>query len=325
MRKHFTECASAPAAPTAADGGFDITNKEFEWVVGSGFFIRFEKSNRLTTPWREGTYTWCEDKTVLATFGGFKHQVYFYGESYDTFLSVRHGDCDIVRGASARVKTLPECEYDLFYEDVQHKLRAIEEIVVKSGVPMIGNSFYLHCTLVMPSSLYSKQVNLFWYGKGAASKICEIGFNAGHSALLMLVGRNKTSLSTTFTVFDLNEHAYVKQCMKFSEDSFQNTTFEFVEGDSTQTMPAWILKNKDAIGTYDLVHVDGGHGDKCVSSDMKHADILVKVGGVIIIDDTWDEVINVYVDQYLRSGKYSEVDILKTYMYPHRIIQKIIN
>ena len=56
---------------------------------------------------------------------------------------------------------------------------------------------------------------------------------------------------------------------------------------------------------------------------MKHADLLVKVGGIIIIDDTDNNIINNYATVYLNSGFYKELDVMKTYGYPHRMIQKI--
>ena len=98
---------------------------------------------------------------------------------------------------------------------------------------------------------------------------------------------------------------------------------EYNKGDSIETIPKWISDNKSSIWTYDIVHVDGGHSEQCISNDMKHADLLVKVGGVIIIDDTDNSVINNYTNIYLNSGFYREVDVMKTYGYAHRIIQKI--
>ena len=76
------------------------------------------------------------------------------------------------------------------------------------------------------------------------------------------------------------------------------------------------------IQTYDLVHVDGGHSEFCATCYMKHADLLLKPGGIMIVDDTDAPQINRLVDIYLESGKYVEVDVLKTFGYPHRIIRK---
>ena len=58
---------------------------------------------------------------------------------------------------------------------------------------------------------------------------------------------------------------------------------------------------------------------------LKHAHYLVKKNGIIIIDDTNFGSINKHVDLYLSTKKYIEVRVFKTYIYEHRIIQKIIN
>jgi hypothetical protein len=58
---------------------------------------------------------------------------------------------------------------------------------------------------------------------------------------------------------------------------------------------------------------------------MQNANILVKKGGIVIIDDTNVLHINKYVEFYLSSGKYREMDVLKTTGYPHRIIQKNVD
>jgi hypothetical protein len=55
---------------------------------------------------------------------------------------------------------------------------------------------------------------------------------------------------------------------------------------------------------------------------MKHADLLLKPGGIMVVDDTDAPQINALVDAYLASRKYEEMIVLKTFGYPHRIIQK---
>jgi len=212
-------------------------------------------------------------------------------------------------------------EYEKCSSEKNKLLDGIKQIVIDSNVLLEGNSFYIHGSLNIYPDLYSKQLNLFWCGKQASTKICEIGFNAGHSSMLMLLGRDKTPLD--FTIFDIGYHTYTKPCIDYIKSQFQHINFEYIEGDSTLTMPEWIVKNKAMLKQYDIVHVDGGHTEYCIFNDMKNANLLVRVGGILIIDDTNFEYINEYVDIYLSSGKYREMDIIKTIGYPHRIIQKI--
>lgn len=211
-------------------------------------------------------------------------------------------------------------EYEKCSSEKQQYLHDIKKIIIDSNSSLEGNSFYHHASLNLYSDLYTKQLNLFWCGKQAITRICEIGFNAGHSSMLMLLGRDKKPLD--FTIFDIGHHSYTKPCLKYIESKFQHINFEYIEGDSILTMPKWIETNKKYIGSYDVVHVDGGHSEHCISNDMKNADIFVKKGGIVIVDDTNMDHINNFVNLYLSSGKYREIDVLKTIGYPHRIIQK---
>lgn len=212
-------------------------------------------------------------------------------------------------------------EYDTLHDKKQSILDTVKQIVTDSYTPLEGNIFYIHETFTLSQLLYTKQLNLFWCGKQATTRICEIGFNAGHSAMVMLLGRDATSLD--FTIFDIGAHPYTAPCVQYIQSTFPHIRFEYVKGDSTLSIPEWIRTNKSAIWTYDIVHVDGGHSEQCISNDMKHADLLVRVNGIIIVDDTGDSIINNYVTIYLNSGFYREIDILKTYCYPHRMLQKI--
>jgi len=212
-------------------------------------------------------------------------------------------------------------EYESKNDEKQIYLNDLKNIVINSNSYLEGNCFYYHTTVDEFPELYSKQLNLFWCGKQAVENICEIGFNAGHSTMLMLLGRSNTPLN--FTIFDIGQHAYTKPTYEYIKSKFTHVNFEYVEGDSTITMPEWINNHQELMYKYDVVHVDGGHGEHCISNDMKNTDLLVKKNGIVIIDDTDSETINKYVDLYISSGNYIELDLLKTYGYPHRIIKKI--
>jgi hypothetical protein len=151
--------------------------------------------------------------------------------------------------------------------------------------------------------------------------ICEIGFNAGHSSMLLLLGRDNSP--PNFTIFDIGHHRYTKPSFEYIKSKFSYVNFEYIEGDSTIIMPEWINNHTDLIGKYDLVHVDGGHSEHCIYNDMKNTDLLVKVNGIVIVDDTNNEIINGYVDKYISSGNYVELNVIQTFGYPHRIIRKI--
>lgn len=200
-------------------------------------------------------------------------------------------------------------------------LENLKNIVIHSNIYLEGNCFYHHLSFTEYPELYAKQLNLFWCGKLAVNNICEIGFNAGHSAMLMLLGKNNTPLH--FTIFELGHHAYSRPCFEYIQSTFSHVQFEYIEGDSVLTMHEWINNHPEFIHTYCVVHVDGGHAENCILNDMKHADLLVKKNGIIIVDDTNSYWINKYVDLYISNGNYIELPMFPTVGYPHRIIKKM--
>lgn len=220
-------------------------------------------------------------------------------------------------------------EYESTNDKRQVFLDDLKNIVINSNSYLEGNCFYHHQSFHIYPELYTKQLNLFWCGKQANINLCEIGFNAGHSAMLMLLGRDITPLKyenyLNFTVFDIGHHPYTVPCYEYIKDKFSShVRFEYIEGDSTITMPDWINKHNELVGKYDVVHVDGGHTEHCISNDMINADILVKVGGIVIVDDTNDATINKYVDLYISGGGYIELKLLETHGYKHRVIKKVL-
>ena len=213
-------------------------------------------------------------------------------------------------------------DYDSCNEQRDLILNDLKNIVIASGSLLEGNCFYFNKTLEPYPALYAKQANLFWAGKQASTRICEIGLNAGHSAMLLLLGRDTTPLE--FTVFDVGWHPYTKPALECLKTKFPHVTFEYIEGDSIKTLPDFIRSDPfNRISRYDVVHVDGGHSEECIQNDMKNANLLVRKEGIIIIDDTNNEHINKYVDMYISSGNYQEVDIMKTEGYRHRMIRRI--
>lgn len=208
-------------------------------------------------------------------------------------------------------------------EELYSYYDSIEAIIRSTKEQLEGNCVYMDNTFRKIEGLIPKQINLFNCGSYIVERACEIGFNAGHSSLLLLMGANTKNI-INYTIFDIADHKYTIPSFKYVASKFPNARFEFYKGDSTKEMEKWINNNKNLLGTYDLVHVDGGHSFECIQSDMYHVDLLLKLKGIMIIDDTHEEHINDMVECYIKIGKYKELnDIFKTYIYPHRILQKI--
>ena len=219
------------------------------------------------------------------------------------------------------MKTLEEAKHQFLakiYELDKH-LSTLQKLIQETGEELEGNCFYEHHTFTFRPELLMKQINLFWAGS-ESTKICEIGFNAGHSALLFFLGNPKLK---SFVIFDVCTHKYVKPCLEYIATQFQDTEIEVHIGDSKVSVPNYLLRHTESFRSFDLVHVDGGHDEHCIKSDMIYADKLVCINGIIIIDDTDNSLISSYVDKYLATGRYKELNILETTGYKHRMIQKL--
>jgi hypothetical protein len=178
---------------------------------------------------------------------------------------------------------MPISDYDLLKPIIDKHLSKIKAIVDATGEPCEGNVFWLHFDpehQVM-SNFLSKRINLFNYSQKAQS-IMEIGFNAGHSSLLYMLS-NPTS---TLQLFDLGAHSYTRACFDYLSSQFPNR-MKIQYGDSCQTVPAYIAENTGKV--FDMIHIDGGHDEYVVQSDILNSIQLSDGKTVIISDDDEQE------------------------------------
>lgn len=198
----------------------------------------------------------------------------------------------------------------------------LTKIMESTHEEMEGNCFF-HGTEAGKPLLQSwffifKRVNYMSVIKDFnVERICEIGLNAGHSMACFL----QTLPSTGHVqVFDLCDHKYTKPCFAYLKEKYPQIK-ELVEGDSKQTLRAWINKNPQEVGSYDLVHVDGGHYGDTPMSDVIHADILLRPGGIMVLDDTQLQEIITLIPFLLSKG-YAPIVQIPTFCLSHALFQK---
>jgi len=211
--------------------------------------------------------------------------------------------------ASVYTKTIQECEYIL---------KRLEDICIeKMGSSVVeGNCFCQNgdITTRLPE-LIPKQQNLFSLGI-TAKNILEIGFNAGHSALLFLMA-NKTS---KIVCFDICHYPYARPCFDYLQSLF-GERLELVEGDSTVTVPDYCTKFTGH--TFDVVHIDGSNDIQIARQDVEN--ILPVATDVVIFDDTQDASLNSLVEEYIAKGTVVEMMMRKTNTYEHRMTRKLLH
>jgi FkbM family methyltransferase len=126
--------------------------------------------------------------------------------------------------------------------------------------------------------------------KRAPKSIMEIGFNAGHSALLFL---ENTPPDTKVVSFDLGEYAYVFAAKRYIDAMFPGR-HTLVTGDSTVTIPNYEAqvahRMKDPATAppmqFDFIFIDGGHQNDIPMKDILNSQRLARDDRTVVaIDD----------------------------------------
>lgn len=141
-------------------------------------------------------------------------------------------------------------------------------------------------------------------------KIIEIGVNACHSLLLMLI----VNPDAEYLLFDLNVHKYTKPTIEYIKNEFPNTKIEIIYGNSIETIKKYILDNPSQLNSYDLIHIDGGHTEDIFSHDYYNSKKLIKDNGVIIFDDYNYNDIKNFINRKIKEKEiveYNDTNIIQ--------------
>lgn len=139
-----------------------------------------------------------------------------------------------------------------------------------------GNVFFHDIADPYFLELVPKQINLFNAAQRAA-RAAEIGFNAGHSAAIMLLANP----DLTLRAFDTCGLAYTRPCLEFL-NSVLGGRITLVEGLSQSILPA------DPVTGYDFVHIDADHTYAAVAADLANALPKCVADAIVVMDDFED-------------------------------------
>ena len=110
--------------------------------------------------------------------------------------------------------------------------------------------------------------------------VCEIGFNAGHSAIAWLTGSNRTLLYS----FDLGNHYYARPMAEYIVSLFPGR-ISVILGDSKVTVPKFSSENKERISC-DVIVIDGDHSFDGALADLRNMRSLANSkNNIVILDD----------------------------------------
>ena len=112
--------------------------------------------------------------------------------------------------------------------------------------------------------------------------ICEIGFNAGYSALNFLVS-NPTA---RFISFDLFEHSYTPFAVQVLHDMFPARSITVIAGSSLYTVPTYAEAQNALSPMCNLLFIDGGHTPDILRADMANfARLANRTYNKVVVDD----------------------------------------
>ena len=190
----------------------------------------------------------------------------------------------------APMRSLELCKLE---DTAKPYLNDIASIVLMHGAKITGNLFYVNLKNALAGrpehSLLQKRENLLCLAK-SAEHILEIGFCAGHSALLFLLANTTSKI----TIIDPAEYEHTRDCITYLKRMFPDRIV-YIEGFSTEilhTLPP---------GKFDFVHLDGGK-DKTIQTDLDLLKPLVVRDHVICIDDMQNSGVRAEVERRIKVG-----------------------
>jgi hypothetical protein len=201
--------------------------------------------------------------------------------------------------------------YDPFVEEYTEHLLRLNEIIKTVGEPLEGNIFYndkeedidvndiddLELTtpkvLKLQKNFLTKR-RTFGLMSLTFNNVVEIGFNAGHSALILLTGNPNLKL----TCIDICQHKYTLPCYEYLKSVFGNR-INLINSNSALAFPMLARQQID----HDLFIIDGGHSADIAETDLFNVIQMGRKGSVICFDDSDYEVLRVILDMYVLSGK----------------------
>jgi hypothetical protein len=190
---------------------------------------------------------------------------------------------------------------DVFYENYRSHLVKLNKIIKKTSDYLEGNIFYfndakdlseLHLEFKDKRKNTAKIANL-------VDVIVEIGFNAGHSALLILSSNN----DIMYKGVDINCHAYTVPCFNHLKNYFQDR-IDLSLGNSLDVLPKIFdiypeIKNKK-IGWI----IDGCHDIDVANKDLETVLELCSRDDIILFDDSeHGGKLRNLIDMYVLSDK----------------------
>jgi predicted O-methyltransferase YrrM len=163
--------------------------------------------------------------------------------------------------------------------EFEKALIALNTVVLAGGEPIEGNACYwdqeLRQPQQRPDGRILKRRQALGFAAKNAGRVLEIGFNAGHGALLMLA----SNPTLQYWGVDVGYHTYTIPAANHLKETGR---VKLLVGDSARMLP---VMRVEEVEPFDLIHVDGAHDLASAVTDILNARGLLTQDGAIIVDD----------------------------------------
>lgn len=196
----------------------------------------------------------------------------------------------VLQAANKSIDDDPQVWLDGLVADLREVADALHGDRMAVAVGFIGLYWMMNSNLRPDSDglvrleSFSSIMQAWWLGRQAAAasveRICEVGFNAGHSAMAMLMAASPTA---SLISFDIGLKSYTAPCADFVGRVFPGR-FRLVEGPSNVTVFEHARKEV-AAPHCDLIYIDGGHSEQDASDDLLGMSLLARRDTLLVMDD----------------------------------------
>lgn len=203
-----------------------------------------------------------------------------------------------IKEREAFIARFSDPNFDPGFTEYKNNLYKLNEIALSTGEFIEGNIFYpAHLTQFQePHAEFLGKRRTLSLASNVFNNVLEIGFNAGHSALLLLTLNPNLKL----TCVDICVHKYTPLCFQYLHSVFGDRV-RLVEGNSLQAFPS--IQNLDNNFDYDFFIIDGGHGVDVAEIDLFNVINFGRAGSIILFDDTTYPELRTLIDMYLITGQ----------------------
>ena len=189
-------------------------------------------------------------------------------------------------------------EYTDKYLTYNEDLEVISNIIIACDEVLEGNLFISHepgNKFTINPYFDNKRTNLSMLIQ-SRKNVCEIGFNAGHSFLLMYNNNNRAN----YTFFDICRWKYTNLCFDYLKNKYdKDNKLQLINGNSLNSLPDFYNQHNRPV--FDFIHIDGGHTPDVFFNDYKYSSLLLEKNGILVIDDTDGP----WIEQLIRSDEFN--------------------